>query len=128
MQPHPLNLGTVALLDLTGAAGYYANTMGFWRSLAPMLPAPYLEVRYEDMVADLESVARKTLDFLGVPWDDRVLAFHETARKKRVNSPSYADVTQPVYQRARGRWRSYQKYLEPHLATLQPLVKAFGYE
>jgi tetratricopeptide (TPR) repeat protein len=128
MQPHPLNVGTAALLDLAGATGFYAKSMGFWRTLAPMLPAPYLEVRYEDMVADLESVARKTLDFLGVPWDDRVLAFQETARKKRVNSPSYADVTQPVYQRARGRWRNYQKYLEPHLATLEPLVKAFGYE
>jgi hypothetical protein len=76
----------------------------------------------------LESVARKALAFLGVPWDDRVLAFQETARKKRVISPTYADVTQPVYQRARGRWRNYQKYMEPHLAALEPLVKAFGYE
>jgi tetratricopeptide (TPR) repeat protein len=128
MQPHPLNVGTAAFLDLAGAVGYYANIMGFWRTLAPMMPAPYLEVRYEDLVADLESVSRKTLDFLGVPWDDRVLAFQETARKKRVISPSYADVTQPVYQRARGRWRNYQKYLEPHLAAMEPLVKAFGYQ
>jgi hypothetical protein len=89
---------------------------------------PWLEVRYEDMVADLEPVARKALNFLGVPWDDQVLAFHETARKKIVRSPTYADVTQPVYQRARGRWRNYQKYLEPYLARLEPLVKAFGYE
>jgi hypothetical protein len=33
------------------------------------------------MVNDLESVARRTLDFLGVPWDDRVLGFDEHARK-----------------------------------------------
>jgi tetratricopeptide (TPR) repeat protein len=128
MQSHQLNAATAAFLDLGNTANFYANVMGFWRTLAPMMPVPYLEVRYEDMVADLESVARKTLDFLGVGWNDRVLAFHETARKKRVISPTYADVTQPVYQRAKGRWRNYQKYLEPHLATLEPLVKAFGYE
>jgi tetratricopeptide (TPR) repeat protein len=128
MQPQKLDMTTAAYLDLGTTAGSYSATMGFWRTLAPMLPAPYLEVRYEDMVADLESVARKALAFLGVPWDDRVLAFQETARKKRVISPTYADVTQPVYQRARGRWRNYQKYMEPHLAALEPLVKAFGYE
>lgn len=93
-----------------------------------MLPNPYLQVRYEDMVSDLESVARRVLDFLGVAWDERVLAFDEHARKKRVRSPTYADVTQKVFTRAMGRWRNYQKYLEPHLAKLEPFVKAFGYD
>jgi len=80
------------------------------------------------MVEDLESVARRTLDFLGVAWDERVLRFDEHARQKLVRSPTYADVTQPVYKRARGRWRNYRKYLEPHLEKLEPFVKAFGYE
>jgi hypothetical protein len=99
-----------------------------WLTLKPLIKNPFLEVRYEDMVEDLESVARRTLDFLGVPWDERVLAFDEHARKKMVRSPTYADVTQKVYKHARGRWRNYQKYLEPHLERLEPFVKAFGYE
>jgi hypothetical protein len=73
-------------------------------------------------------VARRTLDFLGVPWDARVLGFDAHARQKVVRSPTYADVTKPVYKRAVGRWRNYQKYLEPHLEKLAPFVKAFGYE
>jgi len=88
----------------------------------------HIEVRYEDMVDDLESVARKTLDFLDVPWDERVLGFDKHAREKVVRSPTYADVARPVYKSARGRWRNYQKYLEPHLEKLEPFVKAFGYE
>jgi hypothetical protein len=128
MQPQPLNPITAAYLDLKGTAEDYAAIMSLWRTLAPLMPMPYLEVRYEDMVEDLESVVRKTLDFLGVPWDERVLEFAEHARTKMVRSPTYADVTQPVYKRARGRWRNYQKYLEPHLAVLEPFVKAFGYE
>jgi len=102
--------------------------MSTWRTLAPLMPQPYLEIRYEDMVADLESVARKTLDFLGLSWDAKVLGFDTHAQKKMVRSPTYADVTQPVYKRALGRWRHYQKYLEPHLEKLEPFVKAFGYE
>jgi tetratricopeptide (TPR) repeat protein len=122
MQAQPFDLSLEVVTD------GYAFTMGFWRTLAPLMPAPYLQVRYEEMVDDLESVARKTLDFLGVSWDARVLGFDEHARKKMVISPTYADVTQPVYKRARGRWHNYKKYLEPYLDRLEPFVKAFGYE
>jgi hypothetical protein len=128
MQPHQINPITAAYLSLEGTAEDYAAIMSIWRTLAPLMPGHYLEVRYEDMVEDLESVARKTLDFLGVTWDARVLGFDEHARKKMVISPTYADVIQPIYKRARSRWLNYQKYLEPHLAKLEPFVKAFGYE
>ena len=102
--------------------------MILWRTLAPLMPGRYLEVRYEDMVEDLESVARKTLEFLGVPWDPGVLRFHEQAGQKVSRHINYKDVSKPVYQRARQRWRNYEKYFEPHLATLEPFVKAFGNE
>jgi len=128
MQAQPLNGATAADLSLAGAAERYADTMSLWRTLAPLMAGHFLEVRYEDMVEDLESVARKSLDFLGVTWDAKVLGFDEHARKKLVRSPTYADVTQPVYKRAVGRWQHYQKYLEPHLEKLEPFVKAFGYE
>jgi tetratricopeptide (TPR) repeat protein len=129
MQPIlPLNQTASAFLSLEGSVSEYASLMNIWLKMRPLLKNSWLEVRYEDMVDDLASVARKTLEFLGVPWDDRVLGFDEHARQKTVRSPTYADVTQPVYKRAMGRWRNYQKYLEPHLEKLEPFVKAFGYE
>ena len=128
MQNFPNNPTGAAFLTLESGAAEYASLMGFWQTVASRMSNPHLEVRYEDMVEDLESVARKTLDFLGVAWDPKVLGFDEHARKKAVRSPTYADVTQPVYKRARGRWLNYQKYLEPHLEKLEPFVKAFGYE
>jgi tetratricopeptide (TPR) repeat protein len=124
----PLNTGNVTLLNLEDTVEIYTRVMGIWRTLAPLIKNPCLEVRYEDMVNDLESVAHKTLDFLGVPWDARVLGFDEHARQKVVRSPTYADVTKPIYKGAVGRWRNYQKYLEPQLEKLEPFVKAFGYE
>jgi tetratricopeptide (TPR) repeat protein len=129
IQPfRPVGEITCAYLDLETTVEEYAVMMDLWRTIAPLMKNPFLEVRYEDMVNDLESVARRTLDFLGAPWDARVLGFDEHARKKVVLSPTFADVVKPVYKGAVGRWRNYQKYFEPHLAKLEPFVKAFGYE
>lgn len=128
MQPIMPAQVSSAYLRIQTTVEEYAAMMNLWQTLKPMLEGHYLHVSYEDMVDDLEPVARKTLDFLGAPWDARVLGFDEHARKKLVRSPTYADVTQPVYKRARGRWRNYQKYLEPHLEKLEPFAKAFGYE
>jgi tetratricopeptide (TPR) repeat protein len=128
MQNLPLNQTGTAFLSLECTITEYGSLMRTWQTVAARTANPFLEVRYEDMVENLESVARQTLDFLGVNWDARVLGFDEHARNKTVRSPTYADVTQPVYKRAVGRWRHYQKYLEPHLKNLEPFVKAFGYE
>lgn len=113
---------------LETTAAEYAAIMGFWQTLKPIMPSPFLEVRYEDLAADLGSVARRTLEFLEVPWDDRVLAFQKHTEHKLVRSPTFAEVRKPVTKRAVGRWRNYQKYLEPYLPVLEPFVKAFGYE
>jgi hypothetical protein len=129
MQPFfQLGQTSSAYLTLEGTAEEYLSVMGVWRAIAPLMKNPFLEVRYEDMVDDLEAVARRTLDFLGVPWDAKVLGFDEHARQKVVRSPTYADVAKPVFKTAVGRWRNYQKYLEPHLSKLEPFAKAFGYE
>jgi tetratricopeptide (TPR) repeat protein len=128
MQHLPLNQVGAACLTVAGTVEEYASLMNTWQTIKPRIANAFLEVRYEDMVENLEAVARPALEFLGVPWDARVLGFDEHARQKTVRSPTYADVTQPVYKRAVGRWRNYQKYLEPHLAKLEPFVKAFGYE
>jgi tetratricopeptide (TPR) repeat protein len=125
LRPGPVNS---AYLDLGRVVQEYSVVMGFWLALRDRMAAPWLEIRYEDTVADLESVARRTLKFLELPWDDHVLAFHHHARGKIVRSPTYADVCRPIYQTAKGRWHHYRQYLEPHLPALEPFAKAFGYE
>jgi Tfp pilus assembly protein PilF len=128
MQPLPLGQGSSVFLTLEGTVQEYALIMGLWRAMAPCLAGSFLEVRYEDLVADLEGTARRALEYLGAAWDARVLRFDEHARSKLVRSPTYAAVTKPISKGAVGRWRNYQKHLEPWLDPLAPFVKAFGYE
>jgi tetratricopeptide (TPR) repeat protein len=128
MQKVPLTPISSNWLTLPDAGGYYARVMSTWLAIRPLTPGRWLEFRYEDVVTDLEREARKILEFLGLPWDDKVLKFYEHAREKMVRSPTYKDVTQPIYQRSIGRWQHYAKHLEPILTSLQPFVKEFGYE
>jgi tetratricopeptide (TPR) repeat protein len=127
MQPLTLNQSAAAFLTLEGTVDDYAELMTMYQTVAPQIVNERLEVRYEDMVTDLESVSRTALEFLGVEWDERVLRFHEHARQKLVRSPTYADVTKPVFKRAVGRWRNYEKYLAPYLGKLDSFATAFGY-
>ena len=128
MQSLTLTPVSSAYLTLAGTVNQYANVMDFWRAMLPRLAELGMYVRYEQMVADLPTVARSVLSFLGLGFEDNVLKFYEHARTKRVNSPSYADARKPLYGTAIGRWRNYEKYLEPYMSGLEPFLKTFNYQ
>jgi tetratricopeptide (TPR) repeat protein len=127
MQYLPLNPNSVCFLTLERTARRYANDMGAWRKFRKLICAPWLEVRYEDCVADLEKQARRALEILDLPWSPQVLNYRERLKQKAVASPTYEAVSKPIYTSAIGRWKHYQKYFEPCLEILQPSIEAFGY-
>ncbi len=128
MQPLSPNPVSSAYLSLEGTVTQYLSVMGFWRALQPRLHNPFLEVRYEELVDNLQSVSRRILEFLGITWDERVMRFNEHARGKPLRSPSYAEVSKPITRRAVGRWRNYRRHLDPYLSRLEPMARALGYE
>jgi hypothetical protein len=127
MQRMPINAISACYLTLEETAAKYADVMRYWLQMRPQLCCAWQEVRYEDTVADLPAQARRTLDFLGLPWQESVVDFHQHAQTKRVRSPTYQDVTRPIYSHALGRWRNYTKYMEPVLKTLEPYLEVFDY-
>ena len=126
MQASPVLPDSVPWLTWEGTVDYYASIMGLWLALKPLMGEAAIEVRYEDMVDNLEKSARRALDFLGCDWDERVLRFNEHVSGKTVGSPTYAEVARPIYKSAVGRWRNYEKYISPHLEKLNPFLHAFG--
>lgn len=96
----------------------YAELMAHWRQVLPA--DAMLEVRYEDLVKDLEGQARRMLDYCALPWDDRCLSFHEAERP--VKTASLTQVRRPLYRTSVGRWRHYEKHLGPLIEGLGPAV------
>jgi tetratricopeptide (TPR) repeat protein len=121
------NEAMAQFFDLERTAALYAAVMSLWLELRERLEIPWLEVRYEDLVADLPTSARRLIDFLGLPWHEGVLRYHEEAAKRTVLTPSHQDVCQPIFTRARGRWRRYEQHLTPILPVLAPYLAAFDY-
>jgi hypothetical protein len=103
--------------DLGELGRYYARyerLMAHWRRFLPATAS--LDVRYEDVVDDLEGQARRILDYCGLTWDDRCLAFHEIDRP--VRTASATQMRRPIYRSAAGRWRVYDEFLGPLLTAL----------
>ncbi|SLM48869.1 putative Sulfotransferase [Nitrospira japonica] len=92
--------------DLAFFRTQYERLMAHWHAA---LPLTILDVQYEDVVADLEGQARRLMTFLGAPWDDRCLNFHQ--QERAVQTPSRWQVRQPIYTKSVGRWKHYAPYL-----------------
>ena len=95
----------------------YRQMMSHWRQV---LPAPILDVDYEEIVADLEGVARRLVAFCGLPWQESCLEFHRS--KRAVTTASAVQVRQPVYTTSVARWRNYEQPLASLFARLEGMT------
>ena len=119
--------GNINFLSLEGTARNYADLMDVWLRFRDLGGFDWIETRYEDMVANLETEGRRITEFLELAWHPNQAKFHETAARKFISAPTYSDVTKPVYKKAVGRWQNYARELEPIQSQLAKYCKAFGY-
>jgi Tfp pilus assembly protein PilF len=112
--------------DLVSIARHYVLTADlvehYRREAAPNI----LTVRYEDVIDDQEAWLRRMLDFIGAPFDERCLSFHENRRYAR--TASYAQVAEKLHDRSRYRYRAYREQLAPVVPILGPVIRRLGYD
>lgn len=84
----------------------YRETVAHWDEV---LPGKVYHQSYEGLIADPETSVRKLLDFCGLPFDEKCLAFHQTER--RVRTASAQQVREKLHSRSLGRWRNYEHHL-----------------
>jgi tetratricopeptide (TPR) repeat protein len=85
---------------------HYQRLMTHWQAV---LPNPILTVPYEALVTEPEAWSRRMVAFLGLEWDERCLAPHETRRP--VYTESLWQVRQPINAGAIGRSAPYAAHL-----------------
>jgi tetratricopeptide (TPR) repeat protein len=96
----------------------YTELMSHWRSVLPR--GALFDVSYEEVVDDLEGQARRLIDYCGLPWDDRCLAFHRASLA--VKTASAVQVRQPLFRSSLQRWRKYEAEIAPLLRELGDLM------
>lgn len=104
--------------DLAKLGTYYKQYQRLMQHWKATLDIAMMDVDYEMVVADQEKHTRDMLAFCGLPWDERCMRFYDSGRA--VTTASYNQVREPIYRSSVGRWKHYEKYLEP-------LKKALGF-
>ena len=102
----------------------YNEMMDHWRKVMP--EDSFIEMRYEDLVSDLENESKRALKYCGLDWDESVLEFHK--KKRMVQTASVHQVRKPIYNSSVERWREYKDELSTLLDELRPIMEKLGYK
>ncbi len=102
----------------------YTELMQYWKNILP--EGTILDVRYEDVVGDLEGESKKMAEHIGMEWDASCLNFNKS--KRVVRTASVSQVRQPIYTSSINRWHKYEPYLKPLLDEIGDLVEAYEAE
>lgn len=89
--------------------GIYRKSMTNWENVLP--EGSILNVRYEELVDDPETHARRMIEACGLEWDASVLEFFR--KKSVVRTASIAQSRQAIYKTSKQRWMNYAKHLQP---------------
>jgi len=123
------NGGLLNFTTLERTANLYDQMFRFWGQCRSIMPMIVQRIRYERLVEDAEPEMRALAAFMGLEWTDAILDNRSTAQERGfINTPSYAQVTEPLYDRSIGRWEKYREQMKPALPMLAPWVQRFGYE
>jgi predicted Zn-dependent protease len=111
---------TYALGDVGRYYSDYVELMAHWDAV---LPGKVHRVIYEKLVDDPETEIRRMLDFIGLPFEDQCLRFHETERP--VRTASSEQVRQPLYNSGVDHWRHFEPWLGPLKDALGPVLERY---
>lgn len=105
--------------DLEDLARYYAaygRLMAHWRGI---FGDSILSVDYDDLVGDPREAGARVAAHCGLAWRDEAVEVH----KKSFASftASAAQIRRPIYRSSSGRWRNYERRLEPLARALARL-------
>lgn len=113
------------VFSMNSAASVYDTYMQLVSAYTDNIKLNIFTIKYEELVADMPKQARGMLDYLELDWKDEINEFYQN--KSLVNTPSYEQVSQPIYQKSKYRFKHYIKYIENDLKPLKKWVKQFGY-
>jgi tetratricopeptide (TPR) repeat protein len=95
---------------------YYKDYVDLMDHFDRVAPGAVHRIHYEAMVENTEAEVCRLLDYLGLPFEEACLRFHENDRA--VRTASSEQVRQPIFREGVDQWRHYEPWLGPLKAAL----------
>jgi hypothetical protein len=120
MQNFELNDAMANFSNLEDAARLYDYVMSLWMQYLSIFKINYCEVKYENLIKYFKPTVSSVFKFLNLSWNNSVLEYSTTAKERdNIATPSYNQVTKPLYSHANGRWKKY----ENQMLNINPFLK-----
>ena len=107
--------------DLAHIGSYYRHYVAVMAHFDLVAPRAVYRVIHEQLVMQPEKEIRRLLDYIGVPFDEACVRFHETQRS--VRTPSSQQVRQPLRAEFAGQWKAFESELDPLKDALGPALQ-----
>jgi len=101
--------------DLDDIAHYYGQHERLMAQWQARFGDNIVTVDYDELVRSPEPVVRGLLEFLGLEWDARCLAFQQS--DSLVKTASVWQVREALHRRSSGRWRNYAPFVPDFAAS-----------
>ena len=103
--------------DLAHLGQYYADYVRLMAHFDAVEPGSVYRVIHEQLLENPEGEIRSLLEFLGLPFEESCLNFHQN--KRAVRTASSEQVRRPINRDGVDQWK-------PYAAHLEPLKRALG--
>lgn len=114
--------------DIRRLANAYRQAFEQWHDQLAVFTPRVMNWRYETVIRDFPGQCQALADFLQMSDASPLADFADHAQRKGfISTPSYAQVTEGIYQRGIGRWQACRELFEPVIEELAPLMRRLGY-
>lgn len=129
MQSFLPNPAMANFFNLSDTIYLYDLVMSLWEKYNDIFKLNVFTIKYEDTVLRFEDTIRDLLNFLNLDWSDNLKEFYKTAEKRGIiNTPSYDQVSKPLYNQSINRWHNYQNKVVDQKFILDKWVRKFNYQ
>ena len=129
MQQFDLNPAMKNFLSLENSAILYDLVMRLWSIYKKIFKINLHIIKYEDVVIDFEKTTKEIFKYLDLDWSDDTKNFYLTAKNRiDISTPSYNQVTSPLYLKSLNRWKNYEKQFKDIKKYLDKWVNEFNYK
>ena len=129
---HPLDVclsclmqNMLQLSSFSSAAKAYDAFMHLFSSYNHKLKLNLYSLKYENLISNMPLEIKNILKFIGLDWHKNM--HHYYKNNDLVNTPSYQQVAQPIYQSAKYRYTHYVKHFQKEIKPLEKWLEHFNY-